>query len=411
MIKIVNKKNKPSLLTTREIKNWIIKAESLMNKQDYARAEIEFQKILKKTNNIEHMYYNTIINNHLGIIYAKNKQYTKSLYRFSLILEFNPDNKLAKKNLNLIAKKIVNNEEIFDKSLIEAVKTDYAQAKQHYIENDFDKLEPIAFRLINDYEINSQTSLWVSYSHCFMGLIMSNQKKYKDSIDHYIQAIKLNKNNSQAEKMIFDTIDEYVSEEVDQIVSENGMGYFVIENSDIFKEKEKIIEEQNNKLEQAIKTMQEKENELHKKDKIIEELKSNLQNAQTQIEVMESLPESDYTEESNAHNNSENVNILNNDDTISNENQNDDVAEMRKRLSELEKQNQEQKNKIEKLTEKSKRLENENEKYKSNAEKWKNYSLLYEKEFTRLTSQLEHFVKMYRDMNLKRKQGKFEESA
>ncbi len=408
MIKIVSNKNKkPSLLRNTDIKNWIINAETLMGKKDYINAEKELRKILKKTNNIEHMYYNTIINNHLGIIYAKNKQYTKALYRFSLILEFNPENKLARKNLNLIAKKITNDESLFDKSLIDAVKSDYAQAKQYYVENNFDNLELIAFRLINDYETNSQTSPWISYSHCFMGVVMSNQKKYKDSIHHYIQAIKLNSNNSHAEKMIFDTIDDYINEKVNNNNSENDTGYLLIENNDILKEKEEIIEKQNKELENKTEALQTKENELNKKNQEIDSLKNELNKAKSTINNLENQINMDSVENDTTDSQNDTPSV----EDVSDKAQNDEVAELKKKLMELEKQNKEQKSKIDELTKKNTKLKNQNAKHKNNAEKWKNHSLLYEKEFNRLTSQLESFVKMYQDMNLREKREKLEETA
>jgi TolA-binding protein len=77
-----------------------------------------------------------------------------------------------------------------DEQIVKEVKNDYKKAKELFLEQNFDKLETIAFRLINDYEVNDETALWISFSYCFMGAVLSKQKKYKDAISNYINAHK-----------------------------------------------------------------------------------------------------------------------------------------------------------------------------------------------------------------------------
>ena len=198
MIKIKKRKNKKlSIISKSELEKQIISAEKLMKNRSATNnylAEKKLLNTLKHTNNIEHLYYNTIINNHLGIIYARRGNYLKSMFRFSSILIFDPDNKSVNNNLIKISKKFLDNS-YQDKQLLNDVKTDYAHAKEFFTEKNYDKLEPIAFRLIHDYDITESTSVWISYSHCFMGAVVSKQDRYKDAIIHYIDALKLNKNN------------------------------------------------------------------------------------------------------------------------------------------------------------------------------------------------------------------------
>lgn len=351
-----NKKQKT--LSKKDIKKQILIAEKLIGKTskvssiiDYD-AEKEFLRILNQTNDIEHIDLNTVINNHLGVIYFKRGELYKSISRFASIMTVNPDNPLVKKNLYKLCHKIIDNGATEDdKSLIEAVRNDYIHARELLIKGDYENLEPIAFRLINDYEINKNTAKWISYSHCFMASIKSNHNNDKNAISHYLEALKIYKNNDLAEKMIYEIFNK--------------------------KEPETDYEKLIVKINEKDKFINEKEQIIIEKDKKIEKLEGKLINSKTMIQQLKGQLH-DY------ENNKENHNKI-----TSNDNSIEDTEALKQRIAELEKNNKQLKSKMKKIEKKSKH---------------------YENEFKKLTSQLENFVTIYKEISTDN-QFKLEESA
>jgi tetratricopeptide (TPR) repeat protein len=395
---IIKKNRNSSTLSKKEIEKQIKKAESLLNNQlsntkqkneNLNLAEKTLLKILSSTNDLEHSFYRTVINNHLGVLYAKNGDYVKSINKFSSILLLEPNNEMIKRNLIKVANRLKENDNnSHDYQLIKDVKSDYSYARELFQNNKLEELEPIAFRLIKDYDINQQTSKWISYGNCFMGHIASNQNNYKDSIRYYIEALKLNGNNKHAEKMIMDTINEYVDYEIHRVK----------------------INTQDYKIEPETK-----DNIIGQKDKKIYTLQNEIKGMKEQIrteKIKNNIKSIELREKKDTLSQKNTPDIIKDDskDSINNSSS-EDIKLLKQRLEKLEKENAEYKTNLEKANEYNQKLSNELKHNRKEVEKWKKHGKHYEKEFVKLTEQVENLIKIYQQINKKSNSIKIEETA
>ncbi len=392
MLKIRKNDKKSRVLSKIEIENRIRNAEKLLRKKsdqsinNLKKAEIILIDVLKYTNELEHSFYRKVINGHLGVLYAQKGDYVKSIYRFSSILLLEPNNELATRNLVKISDKFKEKYNISSNiQLINDVKNDYTYAKELFNENKFEELEPIAFRLIRDYEINDKTSKWISYGNCFMANIASSNNRYSEAIRYYINSLKLYSNNKYADKMITETINEYIDFE------KSSIQININEYKDKLNKQDEIIKQKDEKIKQL-----EKELAILKDKDRTEKLSKNIEDISSREEKDTLLKKDTPNDES-----------IKKSIKVNNE----DYSEIKKRLTMLEKENSQYKNRIGEANRYSEKLSNELKTVKKDADKWKNQSKHFETEFITLTEQVENLINIYQQLNKNFKSKEFEESA